>query len=96
MESSMQGVLWTSNNSECKATGIFQALSAGAVTLVNSPLHTEHLAVTQRQFPRVLRRGEGIWKLGVLSLGNVVPVGQWAIGKQGQLSPDSIAAQPEL
>lgn len=64
MGSSRQGVLWTSSNSEHETAGIFQALSAEAVTLANLPLYTEHLAVTQRQIPEVLRRSKGTWKQG--------------------------------
>lgn len=64
VESSRQGVLWTSSNSEHETAGIFQAPSAEAVTLANLPLYTEHLAVTQRQIPEVLRRSKGTWKQG--------------------------------
>lgn len=64
VESGRQGVLGTSGSSECETAGILRFLSAGAATLASPPLHTEHLAVIQRQFPKVLRRSEGTWKPG--------------------------------
>lgn len=77
MENSRQGVLWTSSNSERKATGIFQALSAGAVTLVNLPLHTEHLQPLRdnSQGSQELRAPGS---RGFLSLDSVIP--QWGRG----------------